>query len=222
MLYHIKASLNATNITWYSILNQKDLGRFWICHHRQVCVCVYVRVQPWFPQQTQLSGPFDCVYVTVTLFQEHVLFERSDKEAQGSSQTRRRGCRVKEVKVRYPQSDTQHLKDRAADREGHRAGVRGRPKPVDLSLGAWRLSGEDRKDLRAEVKTLPDLVWVHLRASWTENQPTRSCWRQLVRPTPTTTRFEFLSCYLSFLGFCSNFKLIGEMFQKTGIGVMEC
>lgn len=112
-----------------------------------MCVCV----QPWFPQQTQLSGPFDCVYVTVTLFQEHVLFERSDKEAQGSSQTRRRGCRVKGVKVRYPQSDT-HLKRRATDREGQRAEVRERPKHVDLSLGAWRLSGEDRKDLRAEVK----------------------------------------------------------------------
>lgn len=81
-------------------------------------------VQPWFPQQTQLSGPFDCVYVTVTLFQEHVLFERSDKEAQGSSQTRRRGCRVKEVKVRYPQSDTQHLKHRAADREQESEGDR--------------------------------------------------------------------------------------------------
>lgn len=93
------------------------------------------------------------------------------------------------LKSDIPQSDTR-LKHTAADREGQRAGFRGRPKHVDLSLGAWRLSGEDRKDLRAEVKRLPDLVWVHLRASWTENQPTWSCWRQPVRPIPTTTRFE--------------------------------
>lgn len=72
----------------------------------RVCVCARMCVQPWFPQQMQLSGALDCVCATVTLFQDPELSERSDKEAQESSQSRRRGCRVKGVKGRRPQSDT--------------------------------------------------------------------------------------------------------------------
>lgn len=84
-----------------------------------MCVCV----QPWFPQQTQLSGLEDWAYVTVTLFREPVLSKRSDKEAQESLQSRGRGCRVKadihkptHTHIRVKTQDSVAEKGRKADR----------------------------------------------------------------------------------------------------------
>lgn len=88
--------------------------------HAPRCV-LYVCVRPWFPQQTQLSGPLDCAYVTAALFQDPVLSKRSDKEAQESSQSGGRGCRVKGAEGGYPQTNTHTSQTRAsADREGDR------------------------------------------------------------------------------------------------------
>lgn len=74
--------------------------------HVNYTVCV----QPWFPQQTQLSGPLDSVYATVTLFQDPVLFKRSDKVSIGILTKRRAGVSGEQGERQISTDQHTHLK----------------------------------------------------------------------------------------------------------------
>lgn len=72
----------------------------------------------------QLSGPLDSAYVTVTLFQDPVLFKRSDKVSIGILTKQRVRVSGEQGERRTSTDQHTHLKHRAALTEWRRKGDR--------------------------------------------------------------------------------------------------
>lgn len=200
-LHHIQASLS-TIITCYSIINRKDLGRFWICHR----VCVYCH--GFHNRRSCLS------HLTVSMslwlyFRTMCCSKGQIKTHWGPHKPEGGAVGWRRLKSDIPEvthdiSNTQGSRQSRTDRGTKACGF--------VHKCMKTLSGEERNDLRLKVESLLDLVPVHLWAPWKKSRPTRNWPRKPVRWTRTTTRFElFFFFYLSFSTLCTNSVIPGNM-----------